>query len=82
MAKAIDDLKLEVQENTSVVESAVTLLNGLSEALKNAINTGDLAEVEKVVTDLDANTKRLAVAVSTNTPGPTSGPAPAPDPNP
>lgn len=65
---AIDDLETEVSENTDVTSSAVVLLEGLSQQLKDAIASGDPARVQAVVTQLDANSKRLADAVTANTP--------------
>ena len=74
MAKAIEDLQAEVIENTTVVEGAIALINGLSEKLKEAAASGDMSQVEAIVAELDINNKRLADAVAANTPAAASTP--------
>lgn len=86
----IADLQTEVGQNTSVTESAVALLNGLSQQLKDALAANDPAAIQAVVDQLDANTSALAEAVTQNTAPPSDGnggpaveePAPAPEPEP
>ena len=75
MAKAIEDLQAEVTENTTVVEGAISLINGLSEKLKEAAASGDMSQVEAIVAELDANNKRLADAVAANTLVPAPNPS-------
>lgn len=59
-------LQAKVAEQTSVIESAVTLLNGLHAALIAA--AGDPAAVTAIANSLAANTAALAAAVAANTP--------------
>ena len=79
MSKELDDLKAEVTENTTVVGSAITLLNNLSQMLKDAIASGDPAELTALAATLDKNSSDLAAAVAANT---VAVPAPAPPPSP
>jgi hypothetical protein len=65
---AIDDLQAEVAKVKSVEASAITLLQGLSQLLKDAIASGNPAAIQAVVTDLDASATALADAVTANTP--------------
>lgn len=62
----IDDLTADVTAQTTVVGSAVTLLQGLKAAL-DAAGT-DPAKLQAIKDGLDANTKTLADAVAANTP--------------
>ena len=64
----LSNLANEVSENNDVVESAVALLNGLSQQLKDAIASDDPAAVQAIVDQLDAQNQRLADAVAANTP--------------
>lgn len=56
----------EVAENASVIQSAITLLNGLSEQIRelstDPVALGELAD------QLDAQSEALAAAVAANTP--------------
>jgi chromosome segregation ATPase len=62
-------LQAEVQQNSDVTQSAVTLIQGLSQQLKDAIAANDPAAIQAVVDQLDANTQSLADAVA-NVPHP------------
>lgn len=64
----IEDLQAEVNENTDVTQSAITLMNGLSQQLKDALASNDPAAVQAVIDQLDQNTNSLAAAVTANTP--------------
>lgn len=72
----IDDkltaLEAEVAEDLTVDQSAITLLTGLSQLLKDALASGSTAEqvarVQKIVDTLDVQNKSLAEAVAANTP--------------
>jgi ABC-type transporter Mla subunit MlaD len=57
-------LQAEVNENTDVTQSAIALISGLSQQLKDAIASNDPAAVQAVVDQLDANTTSLADAVA------------------
>lgn len=68
VAKEIDALRAEVEENGSVVASATALLGGLKAALDEAIANQDMGAVETLRNQLDANNAALAAAVAANTP--------------
>ena len=70
----MDDLKAAVARNTAVDESVITLLTGISQQLKDALATGNPAAIQEVITQLDANTQKMADAVTANTPTPTPTP--------
>lgn len=78
MAGEIDALAAEVSNNTSVQQSAITLLQGLKSALDAAIASGDMSQVQALADQLGTNDVALAAAVSANTPTPPT-PPPAPD---
>lgn len=65
MAK-IDEVIAEVQEEASVIDSAVTLLRNIK-ALLDAAGT-DPAKLDQLKVMIDANTEKLAAAVVENTP--------------
>lgn len=60
------DLTAKVAELTTVEQSAVALLDGLSQQLKDA--KGDPVAIQAVIDSLDAGKTDLAAAVSRNTP--------------
>lgn len=62
------DIKARVDAETSVVQSAITLINGLSQALKDALAANDPAQIQAIIDELDANNTSLANAVTANTP--------------
>lgn len=75
-------LQTEVQQNGDVVNSAVSLLQGLSQQLSDALASNDTEAIQQIVDQLDTNTQTLADAVAANTPadpnaGGGSGEAPA-----
>lgn len=59
-------LTAEVQENSDVVASAVTLLGGLSQQIRDLAT--DPAALQELADTLDASTQALADAVAANTP--------------
>lgn len=63
---AIDDLQADVTAEDTVIDSAVTLLNGLSAALAAAGT--DPAKLAALRTDIQNKTQGLAAAVAANTP--------------
>lgn len=65
---ALSDLQKEVTETGTVVDSAITLLRGLKEALDAAIASGDPAALAALSAELDTKTNALAAAISANTP--------------
>jgi hypothetical protein len=64
----MDDLKAAVQRNTDAEAAVVTLLQGISQQLKDALAAGDPAAIQAVITQIDANTAAAAAAVVANTP--------------
>lgn len=81
MSKQLDDLTAQVAANTSVEQSAITLIQGLHDQLVAAGT--DPAKLEALQTQLKASADALAAAVSANTPAaPAPAPAPAPTPAP
>lgn len=71
-SQQVQDLQAAVANDTTVEQSAITLLQGLSAQLKAAIvasaTAGDLTAVEAVAQQIDANSTSLAAAVAANTP--------------
>lgn len=63
----MQELRDSVRRNTEVDESVVTLIQGISQQLKDAQASNDPAAIDEVITQLDANTKRMADAVAANT---------------
>lgn len=80
MASALENLRAQVERNTTVTESAITLLKGLKDKLDDAIASGDLGAVESLAETLGRETDALANAVTTNTPS-TNVPPPEQPPN-
>ena len=77
MAKELDDLTREVEENNSVIDGAIVLLANLSQMIRDAQN--DPAKLAALASSLDSKSNALAEAVAANTPAaPTSTPAPEP----
>ena len=72
----LNALTAEVRANGDAVESAVTLLQGLSAALQ-AAGTDPVA-LQELVDQLNTNDRRLADAVVANTPAETVPPAEVP----
>jgi hypothetical protein len=63
----LDDLKAQVTKNTEVEASAVVLIQGIAQKLKDAIAAGDPAALTQLATDLNASATSLADAVAANT---------------
>lgn len=68
LMSALDNLRAQVERNTNVTDSAITLLQGLKAQLDAAIASGDPAAVQAVADNLGAETDKLAAAVAANTP--------------
>jgi uncharacterized protein YoxC len=62
----LDDLQADVTAEDTVIDSAITLLKGLADALKAAGT--DPAKLAALHTDITAKTDALAAAVAANTP--------------
>lgn len=68
MVAETDRLRGELEENTSVIDSTILLINGLANRLREALmSTAALEEVNAIADELDANNTRLAAAVAANT---------------
>lgn len=67
------DIKAKVEADHEVDMSAITLLQQLSQMLKDAQASGDPAAMQEIIDLLDNNQRELADAVTANTPA-----APAP----
>ncbi len=80
MALDITGLQVSVAKCTTVEQSAITLLNGLSAQIKTlasqVIDPATQAALTAMGQQLDAGTQGLADAVTANTPA--APPAPAP----
>jgi hypothetical protein len=70
----MDDLKAAVSRNTSVDDSVLALLQGISQQLKDAQAANDPKAIADVIAQLDANTQKMTDAVTANTPA--SNPTP------
>jgi ABC-type transporter Mla subunit MlaD len=66
--KTLDDIVTEVTGEKTVIDSAVTLLNGLSQQLKDALASQDPTKIQAVIDQIDANKQELADAITANTP--------------
>jgi len=64
----LDDVIADVAEETTVIESVVTLLTNLSQQLKDAGT--DPVKLAALKTQIDSNKAALAKAVVDNTPTP------------
>lgn len=63
----IQDLQAAVASNTAADQSIITLLNGISQQLKDAQAANDPAAIQAVIDGINANTKALSDAVLANT---------------
>jgi len=78
MSAELDRLTQEVQQNSSAVDSIITLVNGLAEQIRNSVN--DPAALNQLADDLDAQQGRISAAVTANTPAPPVEPEPPAEP--
>jgi hypothetical protein len=63
-------LQQEVAETTTIIGSAITLIQGLKTALDEAIASGNPAALTALSAELDAKQAELAAAITANTPTP------------
>jgi hypothetical protein len=66
MQAALDRLNASVARNSSVDDSAIALIEGLAQAIRD--NVPDPTALNKIADDLDANSDKLAASVTANTP--------------
>ena len=64
----MQDLKDAVTRNTSVDDSVLALLQGISQQLKDAQAANDPRAITDIINQLDANTQKMTDAVTANTP--------------
>lgn len=64
----IQDLTSHIEAQTSVEDGVITLLQTISQQLKDAQASNDPAAVQAAIDQIDANTKKLSDAVVANTP--------------
>lgn len=62
----LEDLQARVTANGEVIQSAITLIEGIAQRLRDAAN--DPGEIEALAAELDLQKARLAEAVAANTP--------------
>lgn len=65
MSTGMEDLQREVEEATTVAQSAVTLINGLAQQIRDLKD--DPVKLEELATKLDASSQALAAVVAANT---------------
>ena len=68
---ALDDLQAAVAAESTIIDSAITLLNGLKTALDAAIASNNPAALTQLSADITAKTKALSDALVANTPAAT-----------
>lgn len=73
MAPTLDDVLADVTAESTVEDSVITLLNGISAQLKAA--NGDPTKIQAIKDGLDANIAKLNAALTSNTPAPAPAPA-------
>lgn len=73
MASDLTALQAQVAQNTTIEESAVTLINGLAQQIADLKN--DPAALQALADSLNGSATDLSNAITANTPPP---PAPAP----
>ncbi len=66
----LDDLQAQVAANGTVIQSVITLVQGLVVKLQAALDANDPAKVQAVIDQLKAQDQALAAAVAANTPTP------------
>ena len=64
---AIDDLKAAVERVSTQDAAIITLCNGLSQQLKDALAANDTAAIEDIANQLSAQADTVAAAVAANT---------------
>lgn len=68
----LQDIVLDVQQESDLDDSIITLLSGISQQLKDAQAQNDPAAIQAVINQIDANKKKLSDAVTANTPAQTA----------
>jgi hypothetical protein len=68
MSTQLDALTAQVQANTTVEASAVTLIQGISQQISTAVAAGDSAQLTALASQLNASASSLSAAIQANTP--------------
>lgn len=68
MANELDRLTTEVSETETVVDSAIALITGIAQQLRDAVAQNNPAAITALADKLDAKQAELAAAVTANTP--------------
>lgn len=64
----LDEILSKVQAESTVDDSIIVLLNGISQQLKDAIAANDPVKLQAIADGLDANIAKIQAAVVANTP--------------
>jgi hypothetical protein len=80
MSEALDRLKASVESLTAVDTSAVALITGLAEEIRNNVDDSDA--LNALADKLDSDAATLSAAVTANTPAASPAPTPEPAPEP
>lgn len=76
MASKLEELQAAVAAETTVVNSAIVLLNGISQRIADAVaaaRAGDDSALTALASEVASETAALAAAVEANTPAPPAG---------
>lgn len=79
MSDQLDTLTAQVTQNNTVIQSAITLIQGIKAQLDAAIASNDPQKLLDLSSSLAASDQSLADAVAANTLATTTDPAPTPD---
>jgi hypothetical protein len=65
---ALDDLQAQVQANTNLEQSAVTLIQGLAKQITDAVSNNDSSALQALASQLNSSAAALGAAITANTP--------------
>ena len=71
---ALDDLQAQVQANTNLEQSAVTLIQGLAKQITDAVNSNDSSALAALAQQLNTSAAALGSAIAANTPADPNAP--------
>jgi TolA-binding protein len=77
LSQAVETLRAEIAENRTISQSAVTLIKGLAQQIRD--NAEDPEALRALAAELDTQNADLAAAVAENTPAEKPVEAPAPE---
>lgn len=78
---SLDLLRTSVSSITNVVDSAIALIGGLAQRLREALENNDDEAIAQLAAELDASKQSLAFAIAENTDPVGIDPAPTPAPD-